>query len=90
MKYIIVRASSYGIKKLPYEDIKKLIPKYKIENIKSSEYLEFTVVTINNIESLMNLIKLFNYGIVIESTKNNYELKDNADYKLIIYDAYIK
>lgn len=69
MKFVIIDADqyNYGENKLPPEYISKLKDKYKLETIKIDKYnkeLKYTIVTINNIFSLVGLQKLIGHFII--------------------------
>ena len=98
MKFVITDASQYasGKKELSSEYIDKLKDKYKLETIKINECnkeIEYTIVTINSIISLVELQKLVGSSIIIGSSSDLYlpeEIESIVDSTIIIYDNYIE
>ena len=100
MKFVIIDTAqyAYGENKISPEYIDKLKDRYKLETVKAKKYNkeeEYTVVTINNIYSLIGLQKLVGKFIIIE-LKNLYlpeeieEMEDIAESAIIIYDDFIE
>lgn len=95
MKFVIIDADqyNYGENKLPTEYINKLKDKYKLETIKIDEYdkeLEYTIVTINNIFSLVGLQKLVGQFIIGLDLYLPKKIKSIIDSTIVIYDNYIE
>lgn len=96
MKFIIVDASqyAYGESKISPEYINRLKDKYKLETIKVNRYnkeVEYTIITINNIISLVELQKLvgkFIIGLDLYYLPENIE--SIVDSTIVIYDDYIE
>lgn len=102
MKFVIIDTAQYhGDSKISPEYIDKLKDKYKLKTIKVKKYnkeVEYTIVTINNIYSLIELQKLVGKFIIIE-LENLYlpeeieeikKIEDIAKSAIIIYDDYIE
>lgn len=102
MKFVIIDTAQYhGDSKISPEYIDKLKDRYKLETVKAKKYnkrVEYTIVTINNIYSLIELQKLVGKFIIIE-LENLYlpeeieeikEIEDIAKSAIIIYDDYIE
>ena len=102
MKFVIIDTAQYhGDSKISPEYIDKLKDKYKLKTVKVKKYnkeVEYTIVTINNIYSLIELQKLVGKFIIIE-LENLYlpeeieeikEVEDIAKSAIIIYDDYIE
>lgn len=102
MKFVIIDTAQYhGDSKISPEYIDKLKDKYKLKTVKVKKYnkeVEYTIVTINNIYSLIELQKLVGKFIIIE-LENLYlpeeieeikEIEDIAKSAIIIYDDYIE
>ena len=95
MKFIIVDASqyAYGENKISPEYINKLKDKYKLETIKVNRYnkeVEYTIVTINNIVSLVELQKLVGKFVIGLDLHLPEEIESIADSTIVIYDDYIE
>lgn len=95
MKFIIVDASqyAYGESKISPEYIDKLKDKYKLETIKVNRYnkeVEYTIVTINNIVSLVELQKLVGKFVIGLDLYLPEEIESIADSTIVIYDDYIE
>lgn len=95
MKFVIVDASQYvyGESKLSYEYIDKLKDKYKLETIKINKYnkeLEYIIVTINNIVSLVELQKLVGKFIIGLDLYLPEEIASTIDSTIVIYDNYLE
>lgn len=95
MKFIIVDASqyAYGESKISPEYINKLKDKYKLETIKVNRYnkgVEYTIVTINNIVSLVELQKLVGKFVIGLDLYLPEEIESIADSTIVIYDDYIE
>ena len=98
MKFVIVDTGQYiyEANKIFPKYIAKLKDKYKLETIKINEYnkeVEYTIVTINNIFSLVELQKLVGSSIIIGSSSDLYipeEIESIVDSTIIIYDNYIE
>lgn len=95
MKFIIVDASqyAYGESKISPEYINKLKDKYKLETIKVNRYnkeVEYTIVTINNIASLVELQKLVGKFVIGLDLYLPEEIESIADSTIVIYDDYIE
>ena len=102
MKFVIIDTAQYhGDSKISTEYIDKLKDRYKLKTIKVKKYnkeVEYTIVTINNIYSLIELQKLVGKFIIIE-LENLYlpeeieeieKIEDIAKSAIIIYDDYIE
>lgn len=96
MKFIIVDASQYAYKesKISPEYIDKLKDKYKLETVKVNGYnkeLEYTIITINNIVSLVELQKLVGKFVIgLDLYYLPEEIESIADSTIVIYDDYIE
>lgn len=95
MKFIIVDASqyAYGESKISPEYINKLKDRYKLETIKVNRYnkeVEYTIVTINNIVSLVELQKLVGKFVIGLDLYLPEEIESIADSTIVIYDDYIE
>lgn len=95
MKFIIVDASqyAYGESKISPEYINRLKDKYKLETIKVNRYnkeVEYTIVTINNIVSLVELQKLVGKFVIGLDLYLPEEIESIADSTIVIYDDYIE
>lgn len=95
MKFIIVDASQYAYKesKISPEYIDKLKDKYKLETVKVNRYnkeVECTIVTINNIVSLVELQKLVGKFVIGLDLYLPEEIESIADSTIVIYDDYIE
>ena len=95
MKFVIVDASqyAYGGSKLSPEYIDKLKDKYKLETIKINKYnkeLEYIIVTINNIVSLVELQKLVGKFVIGLDLYLPEEIVSTVDSTIVIYDDYIE
>lgn len=102
MKFVIIDTAQYhGDSEISPEYIDKLKDRYKLKTVKVKEYnkeVEYTIVTINNIYSLIELQKLVGKFIIIE-LENLYlpeeieeieKIEDIAKSAIIIYDDYIE
>ena len=95
MKFVIVDASqyAYGGSKLSYEYIDKLKDKYKLETIKINKYnkeLEYIIITINNIVSLVELQKLVGKFIIGLDLYLPEKIVSTVDSTIVIYDDYLE
>lgn len=96
MKFVIVDTGQYAYEnnKISPEYIDKLKDKYKLETIKINKYnkeVEYTIVTINNIFSLVKLQKLVGPFIIgLDLYYLPEEIKSIIDSTIIIYDNYIE
>lgn len=95
MKFIIVDVSqyTYGESKISPEYIDKLKDKYKLETVKVNRYnkeVEYTIVTINNIVSLVELQKLVGKFVIGLDLYLPEEIESIADSTIVIYDDYIE
>lgn len=95
MKFVIVDASqyAYGESKISPEYIDKLKDKYKLETIKINKYnkeLEYIIVTINNIVSLVELQKLVGKFVIGLDLYLPKEIVSTVDSTIVIYDDYIE
>ena len=95
MKFVIVDASqyAYGGSKLSPEYIDKLKDKYKLETIKINKYnkeLEYIIVTINNIVSLVELQKLVGKFVIGLDLYLPEKIVSTVDSTIIIYDDYLE
>ena len=96
MKFVIVDASQYasGRKELSPEYIDKLKDKYKLETIKTKTVFnnieELTIVTINNIASLVELQKLVGKYVIGLDLYLPEEIVSTVDSTIVIYDDYIE
>lgn len=95
MKFIIVDASqyAYGESKISPEYIDKLKDKYKLETIKINKYskeLEYIIVTINNIVSLVELQELVGTFVIGLDLYLPEEIVSTVDSTIVIYDDYLE
>lgn len=96
MKFIIVDASQYasGRKELSPEYIDKLKDKYKLETIKTKTVFnkieELTIITINNIYSLVKLQNLIGEFIIGLDLYLPEKIESIIDSTIVIYDGYIE
>ena len=95
MKFVIVDASqyAYGESKISPEYINKLKDKYKLETIKINKYnkeLEYIIVTINNIVSLVELQKLVGKFIIGLDLYLPKKIVSTVDSTIVIYDDYLE
>ena len=95
MKFVIVDASqyAYGESKLSPEYIDKLKDKYKLETIKINKYnkeLEYIIITINNIVSLVELQKLVGKFIIGLNLYLPEKIVSTVDSTIVIYDNYLE
>lgn len=95
MKFVIVDASqyAYGESKISPKYIDKLKNKYKLETIKINKYnkeLEYIIVTINNIVSLVELQKLVGKFVIGLDLYLPEEIVSTVDSTIVIYDNYIE
>ena len=96
MKFIITDASQYasGKKDLSPEYIDKLKDKYKLETIKTKSVFnnieELTIVTINNIYSLVKLQNLIGEFVIGLDLSLPEEIESIVDSTIVIYDSYLE
>ena len=95
MKFIIVDANQYiyGESKISPKYIDKLKDKYKLETIKintRNEEFEYTIITINNIVSLVELQKLVGKFVIGLDLYLSEEIEPIADTTIVIYDNYLE
>ena len=95
MKFVIVDAGqyAYGKSKISSEYINKLKDKYKLETIEVNAYnekLEYTIVTINNIVSLVELQKLVGTFVIGLNLYLPEKIESIVDSTIVIYDSYIE
>lgn len=99
MKFIIVDTGQYvyGESKLSSKYINKLKYKYKLETIEINTYnnkIEYTIITINNIASLVELQKLvgkFIIGLDLYLLEKIESIIDSIiDSTIVIYDDYLE
>lgn len=95
MKFVIVDASqyAYGESKISPKYIDKLKDKYKLETIKINKYsrkLEYIIVTINNIVSLVELQKLVGKFVIGLDLFLPEEIVSTVDSTIVIYDNYLE
>ena len=95
MKFVIVDAGqyAYGKSKISPTYINKLKDKYKLETIKINKYnkeLEYIIVTINNIVSLVELQKLVGKFIIGLDLFLPEEIVSIVDSTIVIYDNYLE
>lgn len=96
MKFAIVDASRYASerKELSPEYIDKLKDKYKLETIKIKTVFnnieELTIVTINNIVSLVELQKLVGTFVIGLDLVLPEEIVSTVDSTIVIYDDYLE
>lgn len=96
MKFIIVDASqyAYGESKISPEYIDKLKDKYKLEtieiNVSNNNKIEYTIVTINNIVSLVELQKLVGKFIIGLNLYLPEKIESIVDSTIVIYDDYLE
>lgn len=94
MKFVIVDTGqyAYGKSKISSKYINKLKDKYKLETIEINTYsnkkVEYTIVTINNIVSLVELQKLV--GKFIIGLDLPEKIKSIVDSTIVIYDDYLE
>lgn len=95
MKFVIVDAGqyAYGKSKISPTYINKLKDKYKLETIEINVYnekLEYTIVTINNIVSLVELQELVGEFIIGLDLFLPEEIVSIVDSTIVIYDNYLE
>lgn len=95
MKFVIVDAGQYAYEesKISPKYINKLKDKYKLETIKINKYnkeLEYIIVTINNIVSLVELQKLVGKFIIGLDLFLPEEIVSIVDSTIVIYDNYLE
>lgn len=96
IKFVIVDAGQYAYEnnKISPEYIDKLKGMYKLETIKvnkRSKELEYTIITIKNLVSLMELQKLVGEFIIgLDLYYIPEEIKSIVDSTIVIYDNYIE
>lgn len=97
MKFVITDVNQYiyGENKISPTYINKLKNKYKLETIKiaraySKEYIEHTIVTINNIMSLVELQELVGKFIIGADLYLPEQIESIIDSTIVIYDDYIE
>lgn len=96
MKFVITDASQYasGKKELSSEYIDKLKDKYTLETIRVktvfNDIEELTLVTINNMYSLVGLRDLVGPFIIGLSLYLPEEIENKIDSTIVIYDSYIE
>ena len=96
MKFVITDASQYasGKKDLSPEYIDKLKDKYKLETIKTKSVFnnieELTIVTINNIYSLVKLQNLIGEFVIGLDLSLPEEIESIVDSTIVIYDSYLE
>lgn len=96
MKFIIVDTGqyAYGESKISPEYIDKLKDKYKLEtieiNVSNNNKIEYTIVTINNIVSLVELQKLVGKFIIGLNLYLPEKIESIVDSIIVIYDNYIE
>lgn len=95
MKFVITDASQYasGKKGLSPEYIDKL-KDYKLETIKTKSVFnnieELTIVTINNIYSLVKLQNLIGEFVIGLDLSLPEEIENKIDSTIVIYDSYLE
>ena len=96
MRFVIVDAGQYAYEnnKISPEYIDRLKDMYKLETIKvnkRSKELEYTIITIKNLVSLVKLQKLVGEFII---GLNLYDLPEEiesiVDSTIVIYDSYLE
>ena len=95
MKFVIVDTNqyAYGESKISPKYIDKLKDKYKLETIKINKYnkeLEYIIITINNIVSLVELQKLVGKFIIGLCLFLPEEITSTVDSTIVIYDNYLE
>lgn len=97
MKFVITDTNQYiyGENKISPTYINKLKDKYKLETIKiactySKECMEYTIVTINNIESLIGLQELVGKFIIGVDLYLPEQIESIIDSTIVIYDGYLE
>lgn len=97
MKFVITDTSQYiyGENKISSTYINKLKDKYKLETIKvahtcSKECTEYTIVTINNIVSLVELQELVGKFIIGVDLCLPEQIESIIDSTIVIYDGYLE
>lgn len=96
MKFVITDASQYasGKKGLSPEYIDKLKDKYTLETIRVktvfNDIEELTLVTINNMYSLVGLQNLIGKFVIGLDLYLPEEIENKIDSTIVIYDSYIE
>lgn len=96
MRFVIVDAGQYAYEnnKISPEYIDKLKDMYKLETIKvnkRSKELEYTIITIKNIVSLVKLQKLVGEFIIgLDLHYLPEEIESIIDSTIVIYDNYLE
>lgn len=96
MKFVITDASQYasGKKGFSPEYIDKLKDKYTLETIRAKTVFnnieELTLVTINNIYSLVKLQNLIGKFVIGLDLYLPEEIENKIDSTIVIYDSYIE
>lgn len=96
MRFVIVDAGQYAYEhnKIFPEYIDKLKGMYKLETIKVNKHskeLEYTIITIKNLVSLVKLQKLVGAFIIgLDLYYLPEEIKSIVDSTIVIYDNYIE
>lgn len=94
--FVITDASQYasGKKDLSPEYIDKLKDKYKLETIKTKTIFnnieELTIVTINNIYSLVKLQSFIGKFVIGLDLSLPEEIESIVDSTIVIYDSYLE
>ena len=95
MKFVIIDTAqyAYGESKISPEYINKLKDKYKLETIKinkRNKELEYIIVTINNIVSLVELQKLVGKFVIGLNLCLPKKIESTVDSTIVIYDDFIE
>lgn len=97
MKFVITNVGqyAYGESKISPTYINKLKDKYKLETIKivsnySKQEIEYTIITINNIDSLVELQELVGKFIIGINLYLPEQIDSIIDSTIIIYDDYLE
>ena len=96
MKFVIVDAGQYAYEnnKISPEYIDKLKDMYKLETIKVNKHskeLEYTIITIKNLVSLVKLQKLVGEFIIgLDLYYLPEEIESIIDSTIVIYDNYLE
>lgn len=95
IKFLIVDTNqyAYGESKISPEYINKLKDKYKLETIKINKWnreVEYNIITINNIVSLVKLQKLVGEFIIGLDLFLPKEIETKIDSTIVIYDNYLE
>ena len=97
MKFVIIDTGqyAYGDSKITSEYIDKLKDKYKLETIKiihnyTKKEIEYTIITINNIYSLVKLQDLVGKFVIGLNLDLPEKIESVIDSTIVIYDDYLE